>query len=585
MRTFVGVRPSAQDCTLCLVLFLVAFAVRCLFLIFLDEPILFFKYPFFAEKLAAGIDIKERIVDLSPFYLYFLTLLKRVFGLDWLLVKPVQSFVGALNCLLVFIVGSQAFGKGVGVVAACLLAAYGNLIILESTLEPTVFVLLFNLLCVYFLFQLRLHLSQASLRLSLAAASGFFAGLSIITKPNFMLFVPVAAVWMLIVGPNQAEIAKRFQAALVFCCMAFLVVLPITVRNYVRLGDFVLVTADAGKVFYHGNGKGATALEGTGLPDEGFMEESGEEPDYAHVLFRKTASKLRGKDLLPSESSRFWMERALADIRSDPVAYMLLEAKKLIYFFHDYEMHYIASAYEEYKRSLSLPFVRYGLIASLGLLGMVFSVTRFKELFPLYGVVFVYLLSCLLFRVQSRYRIPAVPYLCLFAGYSVYAMRDMVAARRFRQVGLALVVTFLLFVSTHVAFKNEVLKVDRWQQATKIHYQMGAVPHFKGGRYREAISELNACVAMTPNFSPAYNLMGRSHAILGEYSQAISNFHRVIELSPGVPDGYRNLGFIYLLQGDRAEAATLLSKALSLNPNDDSVKQAVEELKSAEGQS
>ena len=111
------------------------------------------------------------------------------------------------------------------------------------------------------------------------------------------------------------------------------------------------------------------------------------------------------------------------------------------------------------------------------------------------------------------------------------------------------------------------------------------MPHFKGGRFREAISELNACVAMTPNFSPAYNLMGRSHAILGEYSQAISNFHRVIELSPGVPDGYRNLGFIYLLQGDRPKAATLLSKALSLNPNDDSVKQAVEELKSAEGQS
>jgi hypothetical protein len=160
------------------------------------------------------------------------------------------------------------------------------------------------------------------------------------------------------------------------------------------------------------------------------MEESEKEPDYAHVLYRKTAERLSGRDLTPSESSGFWMGKAFGDILSDPAAYMILEVKKLFYFFNDYEMHYIASAYKEYKASLYFPLVRHGIVASLGLLGMILSCRRFKDLFLLYGMVFVYLLAGMLFLVQSRYRTPAVPFLCLFAGHSLSALREMVGTYR-----------------------------------------------------------------------------------------------------------------------------------------------------------
>ncbi|UCD88167.1 MAG: tetratricopeptide repeat protein [Desulfobacterales bacterium] len=585
MSTFLGDRESSPGCGFCLVLFLIAFAARCIFLVYLDEPIVFFKYPFFADKLAQSIDIQERIVDLSPFYLYFLTFLKKVFDLDWTLIKPIQSFVGGINCMLVYALGCKVFRKKVGVLAALLLALYGNVIILESTLEPTVFVLLFNILCIYFLFCLREHFSVVNKSLALAVAAGFFAGLSIITKPNFLFFLPVAAGWMLFLGDNNVRITQRLQTAALFCCVAILVVLPVTVRNYLKTDDFVLVTADAGKVFYHGNGKGATALEGTGLPNEGFMEESAREPDHAHVLYRKTAARLSGKDLTPSESSRFWIGRALGDIRSDAVAYIILEAKKLFYFFNDYEMHYIASAYKEYQASLSFPYVRYGIIASLGVLGMILSLRRFKDLFLLYGMVFVYLLSGMLFLVQSRYRTPAVPYLCLFAGYSVYAMKEMVAARRFKQTALSLVLVGILFALTRTVYRSEILNVDQWQRATKIHYQMAGVPLFKEGRYQEAISELNQCTTMAPSFAPAYNLMGKSYAMLGRFDEAVSNFEKVTDLAPQLPEGYKNLGFVYVLKGDRPQGTRLLSKALSLSPNDDRLRKEILKLKAAGNQS
>jgi len=120
--------------------------------------------------------------------------------------------------------------------------------------------------------------------------------------------------------------------------------------------------------------------------------------------------------------------------------------------------------------------------------------------------------------------------------------------------------------------------VDRWQQATKIHYQMGAQPLFKKGKYQDAISELNNCSAIVPDFSPAHNLRGRSYAVLGRCEEALVDFKRVISLSPNLAEGYKNAGFLYLLQGDTQAAGDYLSKALTLAPHDTKVREVLAKL-------
>jgi len=579
VSSFPHTKESSQIYKAFLLVFIIGIGARLFFLVYIDEPALFVKYPFFAEKLAEGKDIGKRLVDLSPFYLYFMTALKQIFDVNWTYVKFIQSFVGALNCLLVFAVGGRVFRREVGFLAGLMCALYANLIILESTLEPTVFVLAFNLLAVYGLLRARQDDDPSRRAWVWSLLAGLFVGLSIITKPNFLLFLPAAAVWLLFFAEKAQAFPKRLSRVLFFFGAVLLVVIPVTVRNYVKLHDVVLVTADAGKVFFHGNGRGATALEGTGLPDEGFVEEGAGEPDYAHVMYRKTASKLIGRVLSPSESSKFWIKRALDDIISDPVAYMKLEIKKLFYFFNDYEMHYIASAYKEYKASIAFPFIRYGVIASLGLLGMLLALKNFKTRFLLYAVVFVYLFSGMLFLVQSRYRTPAVPYLCLFAGYAIYALKEMVVSKRFKSAAAVLIFLGLFFFLTRFFFTDEIVKVDRWQQATKIHYQMGGKALFKDGKYQQAITELNRCLAMEPNFSPAYNVRGKSYAVLGRYDEALKDFNKVMFLSPNLANGYKNAGFLYLLQGDTRRARSYLIKALSLAPRDTKVKQALAGLK------
>ena len=561
-------------------IFLLALGMRFAFLFYLDEPILFFKYPFFAEKLAKGGDIGTRLVDLSPFYLYFLTFLKKFFNANWDYVKFIQSFAGSFISVLLYEAGSRVFPRPAAFIAALLYAAYGNLIILESTLEPTVFVLLFNLLSVYFLLIYEKNVHQPQLQFFSIIYAGFFAGVSIITKPSFLLIFPLTIFWMLFICSAALTVKKSLVNMALFLIAALLVIVPISIRNYVKLNDFVLVTADAGKVFYRGNGLGATALEGVALPDEGFAEEGQTEPDYAHTLFRETASKIVGKPLLPSESSKFWMHKTIKEILSDPAVYIKRELKKLVYFFTDYEMHYIASAYKEYKVSLGYPFLRYGIISSLGILGMFLSLNAFKKRFLVYGMVVIYLLSGLLFLVQSRYRIPAVPYLCLFAGYSMYCIWRWINTRSYRTTALALLFLLLLLLFSYRAFNNEVVKEDFWQTATKIHYQMGAVPLFKNGKYEATILELSRCLSIVSGFTPAYNLRGKTNAILGRYSLAEFDFKKVIGLSPNQVNGYKNLGFLYLLQGKERMAKKYLEKAYSLDRKNKKVQKALLQLNS-----
>ena len=276
--------PVKGDYRVHLYLFLLALTVRILFLLFIDDPILFNKYPYFAEKLATGVDIGERLVDLSPFYLYFLALIKKMLNLDWIYVKTIQSLIGASNCLLLLTLGTRLFNRETGILSALIYAVYGNLIILESTLEPTVFVLLFNLLTLLFLISAKAQHRSKQYQNSMLVLAGLFCGISIITKPSFLLFVPLGVCFLFFSAPGEASMNIRIRQSMVFLTLSVLIILPITVRNYVKVNDFVLVTADAGKVFYHGNGKGASALDGLALVDEGFSEESTHEPDYALSL-------------------------------------------------------------------------------------------------------------------------------------------------------------------------------------------------------------------------------------------------------------------------------------------------------------
>ncbi|MBU2488633.1 MAG: glycosyltransferase family 39 protein [Proteobacteria bacterium] len=415
---------TKTDFTLWYVLYLCALAARTLYFFGISTHHFLVKYVYFGMQASQGHDLGTRVLDLSPLYLAFWTAWVRIFGVRQLPVEALQLFVGTVNCLLLFAVGKRFFGKRTAFAGALLYALYGNVIILEALFEPFVWVVFFGLGCILFLERTSGESGRAGLNALLAGLAG---GLAVLAKPNFLPFVALGFLWLAVIHENPAP-RRRIRIALVFVLAAALPVSTVTVRNALRFHEFILVTSDFGKVFYHGNGPGAG--QPFMAPDPA-MEEIGPpppDPDSLHEMYRRLASAREGRPLSPGESSRYWTGQALSHMASSPTKALGVLAKKALFFFHGYETHLVASAYGEYKRSLSWPLVRFGIIAALGALGMILLAGRWRALFPLYGLVGVYFLSAVILMPTSRYRAPAAWVFCLFAAgggaWMVRALRE-----------------------------------------------------------------------------------------------------------------------------------------------------------------
>ncbi len=558
-----------------LAIFIFAFSVKFLIFSLVTEPIIFYKYPYFAERIGYGSDIGERILDLSPLYLYANVMLFKIYGKNWEVMALLQIFLGSLNCLLIYLIGEKVFGRAVGYVAALLLLLYGNLTLIELTLEPESFLLFFNSLLILFLLQSQAQ-TGAGQGLWKWLVAGALIGLAGITKANALLFLPLAAAWN---WWNSLCCGFRIKAILLLFIGAAIVVSPITLRNYLQFKDFILVTADGGKVFYHGNGPGSTGMERADLPEQGFTEEGYNEPDYAHALFRNVARNITGRPLKPSECAAFWFSRTLDHIRAHAGSAFILEIKKFFFFWSNYEVHDIDSTYKYYKTIQTWPLLPFGFISSLGILGMGLALKKLRQAFLLYSMVGIYLLSVLFFFAASRYRLPAAPFLSLFAAYALIFLYSLVKERQIKKVVICTGLACFLFASTLVLLRSEIKAFDRWQTATRIHYVLGGNMFFQKGDFEKAIAEFEKAIALQPDFAPAYNRLGMSCAILGDYEKAEKNFRKVIELSPALDQGYLNLALLYEVTGESSKAFTLLEKALSLNPENPKTKEHLQKLR------
>jgi len=139
---------------------------------------------------------------------------------------------------------------------------------------------------------------------------------------------------------------------------------------------------------------------------------------------------------------------------------------------------------------------------------------------------------------------------------------------------------FFIFGLTRFTYKIEIALLDRWQTATKIHYEMRGKVLFNRSLYKEAIREFEKAVSMEPDFAPAYDKLGASHAILGHYDQAERYLRRFISLASNVDRGYQNLAILYELKGDYEEAKRLFKKALAINPHNQKAKRHLEKIES-----
>jgi hypothetical protein len=349
-----------------------------------------------ARRIAAGEWVGRGAFYQAPLYPYVLGLLYALAGPGWLAGLAANQIFGALTCAALFQLGRALFDRRVGIACGALWALYAPAVFYEGFLLSTA---LETLLAATF----ALALTRASDRAGPGATGWFLAGLAgglaAAARPNFLVALPGALV-LLGHGSPRPPGRRALAKAAAYVAGAAAIVGPITLRNLVVGGAFVVISSSGPVTFRIGNSFDSVPI-GFTYPE---------------------------REAMPVTSGAFWSHQAV----------------KLVFFWYGLEPAQNANYHlgRRFSRGLSWAPVEFWAVAPLGLAGMVRSARAGRRVLPLHLVFWPYALSVVAFFVVARFRLPAVAVLLPFAGAGGAWIWDAAGAGR-RGQALALAAAVL----------------------------------------------------------------------------------------------------------------------------------------------
>ncbi len=270
-----------------------------------------------------------------------------------------------------------------------------------------------------------------------------------------------------------------------------------------------------------------------------------------------------GRNLKPGEVSQYWQERAVDWIRAHPGDFARLYARKLIYLIADREVpnersldtHFASFAVLGYN-----PFV-FGLIFPLALLGFVALWKREPGARFIAIVVAVFMLGIALFFVNSRFRLPLMPWFCVMAaGGVLWLVHESRKKPRMLLGAVILVVAVgVLCFKPPVAYPQSLSVQGLTSQGLLLYAR---------GQWREAELVFARAAEAQPQF-PEVNLnRGSAYLRLGLVDSAQLCFEKEIQLHPQRYKAYQNLASIALVRQDFERAVELAETSLQIAPYD-----------------
>ncbi len=240
------------------------------------------------------------------------------------------------------------------------------------------------------------------------AAAGLVFGVTVIGVGQWLLALVGLTIYAALAPGLPKPLARRMAA--LFLGGALVMLGPVVAWNSWWGGGFMLTSGDAGLNLYLGNNPLTTGLSGRpkGLRDV---------PEYEEGDSRTLAERDAGHALTPAGVSRHWTRRAIGWALAHPIDFVTTTALKVGVLWNSYE---IPDSYHfAFIRAQYMPWLwagtSFAIIGPLGLLGLVLA-ARHRGARPLYVVCLGYLGVIALFYVRSRYRMPAVPFLMVFAA-------------------------------------------------------------------------------------------------------------------------------------------------------------------------
>ncbi|MFH0981956.1 MAG: tetratricopeptide repeat protein [Planctomycetota bacterium] len=536
------------------VLFLAGLGVRLIY-VWQSRANPLFEYPTldaelhvrWAKAIAAGETLFPGPYFRAPLYPWFLAGIYWIAGPGALLPRLVQCVLGSVSCVLIYLLGREAFGRVTGLLAGFAAATYWVFVYYEGELLLESLSIFLNLLALWFILQ-----AARKPGVVYWCLAGVLLGLSAINRPNVVAFMPLAALWIVLL--HRKEWKRGLGCAAWFGLACAVPILPLTVRNYVVGKDFVLIAWQGGPNFYIGNNPQSDGMN-TVMP--------GARRDWwgAYSDWIALAEEEAGRKLKPSEVSRHYSRKVWRFFREQPRRAAGLMKLKLLYFLNGTEipnptnLYYFTRRYTPIIRFLPLGF---GMLVPFAVLGVWFSRRQFVPHFPLWGFGLVYMGTVVAFYVNSRFRLPVVPVVMVYAGYALVHLARAARSRDWRCLagsGLTLAVLW--------PFVNTGVPASYLNAATSPCFVGEAL--IEAGRPDEALQEFQSALATLPENARAYAGLGVVHLTRGDFEEAIRALKRALELDPVMPIHDR-LAEVYVRAGRSPEAVKTLRAGMAATP-------------------
>ena len=396
----------------------IALILRAVYILGQRDDVLF-DFPGVDEEryVAMGRMLAEgKVPDVRPWFhppglAYALGTVFSMAGRGLLAPRMVQAMVSTASCGLAYLVALRLFERRVAVCAAAVCAIHGVLVFETYELLPPTWILATSLTALWLLLR-----AAESKRPSASFAAGAALGIAAVFGPTILPFAAFAAWWL-----------RRPALVAAFAAGVLLPMAPVTWGNWQRGHEVVLVSTNGGINFYLGNNEHYD--ETLAVRPGPHWDELKDRPHRAGVTTE-------------SGASAYYYGEGLAFWRDHPAGAAALYLRKIYLFLDGPEIPRDTDIVTMRDASGLLralvtrgpPWLPDGVLIPLALVGAVMSWRERGRLALLYGFVAVQALVIAVFFVTSRYRVPVLPVLAMFACEGIRRMavawRASTGARR-----------------------------------------------------------------------------------------------------------------------------------------------------------
>ncbi|HUU82071.1 MAG TPA: tetratricopeptide repeat protein [Phycisphaerae bacterium] len=562
-----GLKPPRFDRWL-LAVGVLGVAVRCAYLIegagdptFAHPIIDCGIYDGMARELALGRDPWLGPFTRPPLYPYFVAAIYWVSGFSLTAVRFIQALLGGATCVLTFLLGKRLFDRRVGLTAGMIVALYGPLVFFDERLLDSSLVVFCHTLALLLGVWAAAGLSNAGPSRIwykwLVAGAGL--GVAAIARPNIgPFFLAFLLIWLLATAARRRRWAAHLAAAGCLLVGVIAPIVPVTVRNYVAGGEFIPISLFGGINLYIGNNPDA---ERTTAIRPG--------PDWDRMARLPHAEGM----VSPARAQSWYLARVADYVRNHPGDFAAGLARKTRLFLNAREVPRVLNPYLHRRFSSLLgvltwqvgPFgFPFGIIAPLAFLGMIVGYRGPPQRCIPIGYLVAAAVSVILFFVASRYRLPIVPVLAVFAAWAVFWLRQtLLANQRGRfAVGVAAVVGVGVLVNLPARAPADLVNFE-----AEFYDDLGRRLASPLDRDYEAAEEaFRQAIEIAPDSAELHISLAEALRAQGRVSEAVSNARTAIQLDPNSPTARLTLGLALRDARSPDAAIAALRQAVALDP-------------------